>query len=71
MIANTPDIENLVFHDIKEDFITKQINKINIKLLQIYVDLKHFSSLQLSSKEQFDTHIQNGKQISKEEKFYC
>jgi hypothetical protein len=31
IIANTPDIENLVFHDIKEDFIIKQINKINIK----------------------------------------
>jgi hypothetical protein len=31
MIANTPDIENVVFHDIKEDFIIKQINKINIK----------------------------------------
>ena len=30
IIANTPDIENLVFHDIKEDFIIKQINKINI-----------------------------------------
>jgi hypothetical protein len=30
-IANTPDIENLVFHDIKEDVIIKQINKINIK----------------------------------------
>jgi hypothetical protein len=25
IIANTPDIENLVFHDIKEDFIIKQI----------------------------------------------
>jgi hypothetical protein len=36
----------------------------------IYVDLKRFSSFQLSSKEQFDTHIQNGKQISKGEKFY-
>ena len=31
IIANTPDIENLVFHDIKEDFIIKQINKINKK----------------------------------------
>ena len=31
MIASTPDIDNLVFHDIKEDFIMKQINKINIK----------------------------------------
>jgi hypothetical protein len=31
MIANTLDIENVVFHDIKEDFIIKQINKINIK----------------------------------------
>jgi hypothetical protein len=41
-----------------------------VPLLQIYVDLKRFSSLQLSSKEQFDTHIQNGKQISKGEKFY-
>ena len=30
IIANTPDIENVVFHDIKEDFIIKQINKINI-----------------------------------------
>jgi hypothetical protein len=48
-----------VFHDIKEDFIIKQINKINIK-----------KATQLSSKEQFDTHIQNGKQISKGEKFY-
>ena len=34
IIANTPDIENLVFHDIKEDFIIKQINKINIKKQQ-------------------------------------
>jgi hypothetical protein len=33
IIANTPDIENLVFHDIKEDFIIKQINKINKKSL--------------------------------------
>jgi hypothetical protein len=39
-------------------------------MLQIYVDLKRFSSLQLSSKEQFDTHIQKGKQISKGETFY-
>ena len=31
IIANTLDIENLVFHDIKEDFIIKQINKINKK----------------------------------------
>ena len=31
IIANTPDKEMLVFHDIKEDFIIKQINKINIK----------------------------------------
>jgi hypothetical protein len=31
IIANTPDIENLVYHDIKEDFIIKQINKINTK----------------------------------------
>ena len=34
MIANTPDIEHVVFHDIKEDFIIKQINKINIKKQQ-------------------------------------
>ena len=34
IIANTPDIENLVFRDIKEDFIIKQINKINIKKQQ-------------------------------------
>jgi hypothetical protein len=33
IIANTPDIENVVFHDIKEDFIIKQINKINIHIL--------------------------------------
>jgi hypothetical protein len=31
IIANTPEKEMLVFHDIKEDFIIKQINKINIK----------------------------------------
>ena len=31
IISNTPDIEKLVFHDIKEDFIIKQINKVNIK----------------------------------------
>ena len=29
--TNAPYIEHLVFHDIKEDFAIKQINKINIK----------------------------------------
>jgi hypothetical protein len=31
MFTNTPYIEHLVFHDIKEDFVIKQINKISIK----------------------------------------
>jgi hypothetical protein len=30
-VKTNTDIENLVFHDITEDFIIKQINKINIK----------------------------------------
>ena len=34
MIAKTPDIEHLVFHHIKEDFIIKQIYNINIKKQQ-------------------------------------
>jgi hypothetical protein len=34
IIANTPDIEYLVFHGIKEDFMIKQINNINIKKQQ-------------------------------------
>jgi hypothetical protein len=34
MFTNTPYIEHLVFHDIKEDFVIKQINKINIKKQQ-------------------------------------
>jgi hypothetical protein len=34
IIANTPDIEHLVFHDIKEDFMIKQIDNISIKKQQ-------------------------------------